>query len=178
MSWGVESPSAPAPESFDDAGVDGPRSRPRSPICTEPWTSLYALRRGTLPCCYGGPVLAPMASFQDAWNAPIVQEIRRDLRDGRFHAYCFDSPDCPIVRKAQEGGTLGSGQSALLVARRGLSRLRRAGSAPPEAAAKAVPSPSAGGVRRGQRLQRRPSPARSRSSSRTSARTSSRRPPS
>jgi hypothetical protein len=57
-----------------------------------------------------------------------VQDIRRALRDGRFHSYCFDSPDCPIVRKASEAHGLGPGQAALLVARRGLSRLRRAGS--------------------------------------------------
>ena len=124
---------APSP---DATSADGDRSHdgeapeePRLPICTEPWTSLYVLRRGTLPCCYGGPVLAPMASFQEAWNAPLVQDIRRELRDGRFHAYCFDSPDCPIVRKATEGGELPAAQSALLLARRGLSRLRRAGSA-------------------------------------------------
>ena len=128
--WGVMAPSP------DPAAADGDReddgeapAEPRLPICTEPWTSLYVLRRGTLPCCYGGPVLAPMASFQEAWNAPLVQDIRRELRDGRFHAYCFDSPDCPIVRKASEGGELPAAQSALLLARRGLSRLRRAGSA-------------------------------------------------
>jgi hypothetical protein len=110
-----------------DAGGALPQE-PALPICTEPWTSLYVLRRGTLPCCYGGPVLAPMASFQEAWNAPLVQDIRRDLRAGKFHSYCFDSPDCPIVRKAAEGEGLTGGQSALLVARRGLSRFRRAAS--------------------------------------------------
>ena len=57
-----------------------------------------------------------------------MQDIRRELRDGRFHAYCFDSPECPIVRKAAEGGEIEGGQAALLIARRGLSRLRRAGS--------------------------------------------------
>ena len=70
-----------------------------------------------------------MASFQQQWNAPLVQDIRRSLRDGRFHSYCFDSPDCPIVRKAEEGRALGPAQSAMLLARRGLSRLRRTGSA-------------------------------------------------
>ena len=129
-SWGVQAreQGATAPEpAADDAGAAD--AEPRLPICTEPWTSLYVLRRGTLPCCYGGPVLAPMASFTEAWNAPVVQDIRRHLRDGRFHKYCFDSPDCPIVRKAEEGGELPAAQSALLVARRGLARLRRTGSA-------------------------------------------------
>ena len=128
--WGVMAPSTEhaAADGVAEPDGEGPRE-PRLPICTEPWTSLYVLRRGTLPCCYGGPVLAPMASFQETWNSPLVQDIRRELRDGRFHAYCFDSPDCPIVRKAAEGGEIEGGQSALLVARRGLSRLRRAGSA-------------------------------------------------
>jgi pyruvate-formate lyase-activating enzyme len=133
--WGVEAagaaagappPGAPVPTEQASEGA-APES-PRLPVCTEPWTSLYVLRRGTLPCCYGGPVLAPMASFQEQWNGPLIQEIRRELRDGRFHAYCFDSPDCPIVRKASEGRELPPGQAALLLARRGLSRLRRAGS--------------------------------------------------
>jgi MoaA/NifB/PqqE/SkfB family radical SAM enzyme len=129
--WGVMAPSPEAEHGAADGSgePDGEAPRePRLPICTEPWTSLYVLRRGTLPCCYGGPVLAPMASFQETWNSPLVQDIRRELRDGRFHAYCFDSPECPIVRKAAEGGEIEGGQAALLIARRGLSRLRRAGS--------------------------------------------------
>jgi hypothetical protein len=124
--WGmVEGSPEPAPAS---AATEAIPEEPRLPVCTEPWTSLYVLRRGTLPCCYGGPVLAPMASFKDQWNAPLVQDLRRTLRDGKFHPYCFDSPDCPIVRKASEGHELDRGQAALLLARRGLSRLRRAGS--------------------------------------------------
>jgi hypothetical protein len=126
LAWGtIEAEAGPAPPS---AAEEAAPQEPRLPVCTEPWTSLYVLRRGTLPCCYGGPVLAPMASFQDQWNAPLVQDLRRTLRDGKFHAYCFDSPDCPIVRKASEGQELDRGQAALLLARRGLSRLRRAGS--------------------------------------------------
>src|SRR5204863_376413 len=34
----------------------------RLPACTEPWKSLYILRRGVMPCCYGGAPLAPPAS--------------------------------------------------------------------------------------------------------------------
>ena len=124
LAWGtVEGDIPPASPTAEAMPAE-----PRLPVCTEPWTSLYVLRRGTLPCCYGGPVLAPMASFKDQWNAPLVQDLRRTLRDGRFHSYCFDSPDCPIVRKASEGHELDRGQAALLLARRGLSRLRRAGS--------------------------------------------------
>jgi MoaA/NifB/PqqE/SkfB family radical SAM enzyme len=99
----------------------------RLPLCTEPWSSLYVLRRGTLPCCYGGPSLAPMAGFQQAWNSPLMQELRSELRDGRFHRYCFDSPDCPLVRKAEESGRLSASQQMLLRTRRLLARGRRAG---------------------------------------------------
>lgn len=128
--WGVdEGPAAgPTREPGGEPAQPSPPAPPL-PLCTEPWTSQYVLRRGTLPCCYGGPTLAPMAGFKDAWNAPLVQQIRRDLAAGRFHRYCFDSPDCPIVRKAAEGGSLPARQAALLGARRGLSRLRRHASA-------------------------------------------------
>jgi pyruvate-formate lyase-activating enzyme len=99
---------------------------PRIPLCTEPWSSLYVLRRGTLPCCYGGPSLAPMEGFPQAWNSPLMQELRSELRDGRFHRYCFDSPDCPLVRKAEESGALSVSQRALLWSRRLVTRWRRA----------------------------------------------------
>jgi hypothetical protein len=95
------------------------------PVCTEPWGSLYVLRRGTMPCCYGSSPIAPMADFKQAWNAPLLQEIRRELAAGRFHRYCFDSPDCPIVRKHAEARDLPSGQRALLSRRRWLAQLRR-----------------------------------------------------
>jgi MoaA/NifB/PqqE/SkfB family radical SAM enzyme len=91
---GVEAPvpaePAPAPGSE------------RLPACTEPWTHLYILRRGVLPCCYGGRPLAPMDQYREVWNSPTLQAIRRDLSRGRFHQYCLESPACPIVRKAQK----------------------------------------------------------------------------
>ncbi|HET8644658.1 MAG TPA: hypothetical protein VFO85_04165, partial [Vicinamibacteria bacterium] len=99
----------------------------RLPACTEPWTSLYILRRGTMPCCYGGRPIAPMADFQQAWNGPLMQAIRRDLLRGRFHNYCFDSPDCPIVKKAAEARALGPVQKATLWSRRSLDRWARHG---------------------------------------------------
>jgi hypothetical protein len=66
-----------------------------------------------------------MADFKQAWNAPLLQEIRRELAAGRFHRYCFDSPDCPIVRKHAEAHDLPAGQQALLTRRRWLAGLRR-----------------------------------------------------
>jgi MoaA/NifB/PqqE/SkfB family radical SAM enzyme len=96
------------------------------PLCTEPWKSLYVLRRGTMPCCYGGQPIAPMDGFKEAWNAPLIQGIRSELLRGRFHKYCFDSPDCPIVRKAVEARALSLPQRALLWSRRTHERWARA----------------------------------------------------
>ena len=122
----------PAPEGLEpppavfDPPAPGTVGR-HLPICTEPWTSLYVLRRGTLPCCYGGASVASMQGFQGAWNSPLLQDIRKELRAGRFHRYCFDSPDCPLVRKAEEHRDLSASQALLLGGVRWLTRLKRAG---------------------------------------------------
>jgi hypothetical protein len=76
---------------------------------------------------HGIPLSDHMEGFQEAWNSPLMQELRSELRDGRFHRYCFDSPDCPLVRKAEESGRLSASQQMLLHARRLLARGRRSG---------------------------------------------------
>jgi hypothetical protein len=86
----------------------------RTPACTEPWKSLYILRRGVLPCCYGGEPLAPMEEYRQTWNSPELQAIRRELLAGRFHSYCMRSPACPIVRKLEQANLLPLRQQALL----------------------------------------------------------------
>ena len=101
--------------------------RERLPVCTEPWTSLYILRRGVLPCCYGGKSIAPMTGYREAWNAPLMQDIRRDLTAGRFHRYCLDSEDCPIVRKSGKAHRLSWRESFVVRGRQVLVRLERAG---------------------------------------------------
>jgi hypothetical protein len=118
-------PPPPTPPSTPTQSAPVSLGRERMPVCTEPWGSLYVLRRGTMPCCYGSSAIAPMADFKQAWNAPLLQEIRRELAAGRFHRYCFDSPDCPIVRKHAEAHDLPSGQRALLSRRRWVAQLRR-----------------------------------------------------
>jgi hypothetical protein len=95
------------------------------PACTEPWKSLYILRRGVFPCCYGGSPVAPMDRYREAWNSPVVQAIRGELAQGRFHDYCLRSPACPIVRKSQQAQSLPSVQSLRLRARSLLTRLDR-----------------------------------------------------
>jgi len=89
----------------------------RLPACTEPWKSLYILRRGVMPCCYGGEPLAAMETYRETWNSPEVQAIRASLLQGQFHDYCLRSPACPIVRKSNEAGILPLRQRALLRAR-------------------------------------------------------------
>ena len=98
----------------------------RLPACSEPWKSLYILRRGVMPCCYGGEPLAPMDSYRETWNSPEMQAIRSSLLEGRFHDYCLRSSACPIVRKSNEAGVLPVQQRALLRARVGLGRAESA----------------------------------------------------
>lgn len=97
----------------------------RLPACSEPWKSLYILRRGVMPCCYGGEPLAPMGTYRETWNSPAVQAIRSSLLQGRFHDYCLRSPACPIVRKSNEAGVLPPQQRALLRARLAWAVLNR-----------------------------------------------------
>ncbi len=89
----------------------------RRPVCLEPWKSLYILRRGVLPCCYGGEPIAGMNEYREAWNSPLMRGIRGELLEGCFHDYCLRSPACPIVRKSEEAATLPFRQRWLLRAR-------------------------------------------------------------
>jgi MoaA/NifB/PqqE/SkfB family radical SAM enzyme len=110
-------PLAPLPAALEQISVsDQPEATPAAvataaaqplpslgdiakPACTEPWDSLFILRRGVLPCCYGAKPIAKMADYREAWNSPLLQDIRRELAAGRLHSYCRESPSCPIVRK-------------------------------------------------------------------------------
>jgi MoaA/NifB/PqqE/SkfB family radical SAM enzyme len=87
------------------------------PACLEPWKSLYILRRGVMPCCYGHGPIAPMEEYRTAWNSPLMQSIRGELLEGRFHDYCLRSAACPIVRKHAQAHALPSHQHWHLKAR-------------------------------------------------------------
>jgi pyruvate-formate lyase-activating enzyme len=93
--------------------------------CEEPWKSLYILRRGVFPCCYGGEPIAPMDGYREAWNSPLMRAIRGELAAGRFHEYCLKSSSCPIVRKAEQGRSLPAHDSRYLRVRRFWHRLDR-----------------------------------------------------
>jgi MoaA/NifB/PqqE/SkfB family radical SAM enzyme len=123
-------PTPDPPEAASDPALPSLGGE-RLPACTEPWKSLYILRRGVMPCCYGGVPLAPMESYRETWNSPEVQAIRTELLNGRFHDYCLRSSACPIVRKSAHAGTLPLKQRALIKARDAWSRAnRRFGGAP------------------------------------------------
>jgi hypothetical protein len=64
---------------------------------------------------------------QKAWNSPLMQGIRQKLLEGTFHSYCFDSPDCPIVKKAHEARSLTPREEALRFVRRTWDRFKRTG---------------------------------------------------
>jgi hypothetical protein len=74
------------------------------PLCREPWENFYILRRGILPCCYGGAVIGEMADYAEVWNSPEIQEIRLHLSQGRLAPYCLKNPGCPIVQRILAAG--------------------------------------------------------------------------
>ena len=125
-------PVAATPLASTPAPADEPAALPtlgaeRLPACTEPWKSLYILRRGIRPCCYGAAEIADTRDYRQAWNSPLMQGIRQKLLEGTFHSYCFDSPDCPIVKKAHEARSLTPREEALRLVRRTWDRFKRSG---------------------------------------------------
>jgi hypothetical protein len=85
------------------------------PLCTEPWKAFYIVRRGVLPCCYGGRPIAEIEESEAAWNGPELRSIRGALARGRFPRYCLRTPSCPIVQKHRESVTLPPSERALAV---------------------------------------------------------------
>jgi hypothetical protein len=116
------SPANSAPASGGELAGNAGLAAPHMPLCTEPWKSLYVLRRGVFPCCYGGAALAPMDQAAGAWNSDTMQEIRATLSAGRFPSYCLDSPSCPIVRKSEQARQLSTIDSLRLRSRHAASR--------------------------------------------------------
>ena len=120
----LASDAAAAVQDGDDTLGEG-----RLPACLEPWKSLYVLRRGVMPCCYGDRPLAAMGEYRETWNAPVLQDIRRHIARGEFHAYCLGSQSCPIVRKSRhawDDGVAASGRRLHETTLLGLARQARA----------------------------------------------------
>jgi len=139
----VEAPQAQAPPSHAPAEELPPEPAPdhasapaqsdplpslggeHQPACLEPWKSLYILRRGVMPCCYGHGPIAPMEEYRSAWNSPLMQSIRGELLEGRFHDYCLRSSACPIVRKMNQAKALPTRERARLKGREWFARIDR-----------------------------------------------------
>jgi hypothetical protein len=94
----TKSAAKPAAPGAEDAGSSG------FPLCREPWENFYILRRGILPCCYGGAAIGQMADYAAVWNSPEIQEIRRYLSRGELSPYCLKNPGCPIVQRVLAQG--------------------------------------------------------------------------
>ena len=86
-----------------------------APLCSEPWRTLYVLRRGIMPCCYATEPIArwdeqqgrPLDEFlQDVFNGPAYQELRSELAAGRLASSCLNTPSCPILRQKLELGLI------------------------------------------------------------------------
>jgi hypothetical protein len=122
----VSRPIAPEPVAVEPVAAPPPSlGQEHKPACTEPWKSLYILRRGVFPCCYGGAPIAPMDQYREAWNGELVQAIRAELSAGRFHEYCLHSTACPIVRKSAQSHAMPARQRARFYLRRWWAHLDR-----------------------------------------------------
>ena len=130
----VAPPPAPATTAQPQSAIRNPQSTipllpslggEHQPACLEPWKSLYILRRGVMPCCYGHEPIAPMEDYREAWNSPVMQSIRGELLEGRFHDYCLRSTACPIVRKREQSKTLPRRQRSRLKVREWWGRIDR-----------------------------------------------------
>ena len=98
--------SAPAsPECVTD---EVPPAQSAAPVCSEPWKTMYFLRRGIFPCCYGVNTLATWDQqgdrsldqfLSDVFNSETMQSIRSELAQGRLAEYCRNTPSCPILKR-------------------------------------------------------------------------------
>jgi len=83
------------------------------PICSEPWSASYILKRGIQPCCFAHESLGAwsdrgdrgLAEFvADIFNGREMQQMRERLANGDLPRYCRDCLTCPIVRKRTQCG--------------------------------------------------------------------------
>ena len=71
-----------------------------APICSEPWLTMYPLRRGFMPCCYSKQSIAPWGTPpEQVWNSPFMKRLRTDLAAGRINDHCRSCTTCPIVQR-------------------------------------------------------------------------------
>jgi hypothetical protein len=89
-----------------------------------------------------------MEEHAETWNGPLMQEIRRDLADGRFHEYCLSAEACPIVRKTQAEHSFTRGERMFMAIKRAWQRVDRLGRGVPGRLLGPVKRPLAGVARR------------------------------
>jgi|GEM_PF-6742605 len=70
-----------------------PTDRERYSACPFPWTNAFVTADGMFsPCHYimysGGLESLEGKSFQDVWNSPIMQDIRKGIKTGEVHPKC------------------------------------------------------------------------------------------
>ena len=74
--------------------------RDHAPFAKCPGVGTVAiLSDGTNLCCYSSAIVGNVNrnSFVEIWNGPAMQNIRRELVEGRFPPECR-STSCPIFR--------------------------------------------------------------------------------
>jgi len=82
------------------------------PLCSEPWQSIYLLKRGMAACCFGRLAIAtidvPNRKLEDyvreVFNGQEFQSIRAALARRELADYCLKTPSCPIVKKLGKSG--------------------------------------------------------------------------
>jgi hypothetical protein len=94
-----------------------------SPLCSEPWNTMYALNRGIFPCCYGHKPIARWDErgeksveqfLGDVFHGAKFQELRSELAAGQMPNYCRNTQNCPVLHrlKRENPSALGASQAA------------------------------------------------------------------
>ena len=82
------------------------------PICAEPWTNFYLLKRGFITCCFDKGSMVPWSDMKgrpleeflrEVFNSPQYQKLRHDLAHGQLPPRCLLNTSCPIVKKMVAG---------------------------------------------------------------------------
>jgi hypothetical protein len=103
-------------------------------LCSEPWRTLYILKRGIMPCCYATEPIARWSDrngrsletfLHDVFNGPEYREIRRQLAAGSLSDFCRNTPSCPILKERLSAGLESSQQNVYQVRALSMGDARR-----------------------------------------------------
>ncbi len=102
-------------EFYDDLEFGPGEAVLGSPLCSEPWKTIYVMSRGIMPCCYAKTPFVMFSeldndnlfhSLRDLWNAEEYRDMRSQLAKGVFPEFCQETPSCPIVRRSKDARAL------------------------------------------------------------------------